>query len=87
MMKQVKDIMLKINLDLCNHCGACSYICSTGTITSVGDTPQIKKLEKCSNCGMCEEICPTGAISIPFFITFKVDLNSKDDLLNLKIAA
>lgn len=67
-MIQGKALLMKINLSLCIHCGACSYVCSTGTIANRDADPFVEKPEQCSNCGLCEEICPTGAISLPFLI-------------------
>lgn len=67
-MNQKKELLMKINLSLCIHCGACSYICSTGTISNIDGDPFINNLDLCNYCCDCEEICPSGAISIPFTI-------------------
>ncbi|PKN98901.1 MAG: 4Fe-4S ferredoxin [Chloroflexi bacterium HGW-Chloroflexi-4] len=72
-MDQSKKLLMKINASLCVHCGACSYLCATGTIALKGTDPTVDKPEQCTNCGLCEEICPTGAISLPFFIKLQAN--------------
>ena len=68
-----KDLLMKINLSLCVHCGACAYLCSTGTLITREADPIIDKPDQCSNCGVCEEICPTGAINLPFVINWQAN--------------
>lgn len=72
-MNQSKELLMKINLSICVHCGACAYLCSTGALTTKDADPVIDKPDQCSNCGTCEEVCPTGAISLPFIIQFQTN--------------
>ena len=48
-------IGIKVNKDLCNHCGACVSRCKMD-VAHVGD-------HECINCGKCMEYCAKGAIS------------------------
>jgi len=54
---------VKVDLDTCVGCGACTGVCPTGAI-ELGDDGKVHcKEDVCIDCGACVGTCPTSAIS------------------------
>ncbi|OQY20765.1 MAG: hypothetical protein B6I34_08420 [Anaerolineaceae bacterium 4572_32.1] len=63
-------VLPKINLELCNGCGACVSTCPSQAVALIDGRPVIVHPQDCAYCGDCEELCPEGAISLPYEIVF-----------------
>ncbi len=51
--------------DECIHCGACTALCPTGSLSLNRATRLVEfDVEKCSACGLCTRICPVKAITV-----------------------
>lgn len=49
--------------DKCVHCGACTGLCPTGSLSIVRPEMTVTfDVEKCVACGMCGLVCPFGAM-------------------------
>ncbi len=55
------DVRPEIDAELCEQCGSCVEICSTGAIT-LEPVPSVDS-SKCLSCFCCHEVCPSGAIT------------------------
>lgn len=53
---------MKINIDKCYNCGACSSVCPSNLIDVTDRIIKIR--EGCTKCNFCAEACPVGAIDI-----------------------
>jgi len=53
---------IRIDLDKCTGCGACTAVCSFGLLTVVDD--KVELAEGCTLCGACRDACPVEAITI-----------------------
>ena len=51
---------MKVNTDLCMHCGACVGLCPQNAIYL--DDVKIEFNDDCISCGKCRKACPVGAI-------------------------
>jgi ferredoxin len=56
--------MIKIQNNLCGHCGLCSGVCPELAIVLHGWGLEVDK-DKCISCGKCVTVCPTGALTSP----------------------
>jgi len=54
---------VKVDLDTCVGCGACTGVCPTGAIELGDDGKAHCKEDVCIDCGACVGTCPTSAIS------------------------
>lgn len=52
---------MKIDMELCFRCGACSCVCPKNSVEVTEF--DIRVSEACNDCGICEGICPVGAIT------------------------
>jgi len=52
---------LKVDAEICLHCGACVGLCPVNAIT-LHDT-HIEINDDCIECGQCVKGCPVGAMS------------------------
>lgn len=53
---------MKIDVELCFRCGACSSVCPKDSIEVTEFDIRIS--EACNDCGICEKICPVRAITL-----------------------
>ena len=54
---------VKVELDTCIGCGACTDVCPTGSLSIGPDGKCVCAVETCIDCGACVGTCPTGALS------------------------
>jgi len=54
---------MKVDHQICLHCGACVGSCPTNSIFLL-ETSVIEFLPTCTECGTCEIVCPVGAIAM-----------------------
>ncbi len=53
------------NIEKCVHCGACTAVCPTKTISIDPITKEvIFDFSKCSACGWCVKVCPYNALEM-----------------------
>ena len=53
------------NIEKCVHCGACTAVCPTKTISIDPITKEvIFNFSKCSACGWCVKVCPYNALEM-----------------------
>ena len=52
---------MKVDRDLCLHCGACVGMCPFNALYL--DDTFLVFTDRCTNCGVCMNACPVGAIS------------------------
>lgn len=58
---------LKLNRDLCVHCGSCTSVCFSGALSLDPDTRElISNPKKCTICGLCVKACPMKLFEISF---------------------
>jgi len=55
--------LMKVDTDLCMHCGACVGTCPANSIFL--NEVIITFDESCTQCGLCVRVCPMGAIDEP----------------------
>ena len=53
---------IRINEDLCVHCGACISLCSTGALFFNEERLRQFDEDKCVGCKLCVDACPRNAI-------------------------
>jgi ferredoxin len=56
-------MVIKINEEKCNGCGACAEACHEGAIEMVNGKARLTKEDYCDGLGDCLPACPTNAIS------------------------
>lgn len=54
---------VKVDVDTCVGCGACTEVCPTGSLSINGEGKCEVSEDTCVDCGACCGTCPTGAIS------------------------
>jgi len=59
---KISFLHIKVNLEGCTHCHACSKICPMGI-----DVPTMNRSPECILCGKCIDQCPQSAISYEGF--------------------
>ena len=59
----MKRIIIEIDRDKCNGCGACADACHEGAIAMVDGKAQLMRDDYCDGLGDCLPTCPTGAIA------------------------
>ena len=53
------------NIEKCVHCGACTAVCPTKSISFDNNTKEvIFDFSKCSACGWCVKVCPYNALEM-----------------------
>ena len=53
---------VKVNIDTCIGCGACTGVCPVGAITLGDDGKAVCDESICIDCCACVGTCPVGAI-------------------------
>lgn len=53
--------MIKIDAELCDHCGTCVAVCPLDCMSLSENTLHIDQL-RCNNCAACVRVCPIGAL-------------------------
>lgn len=56
-------MMLNIDREVCNTCGACVGVCPVNALTLEKNRVVINR-DKCIECDACEKICPVAAIKL-----------------------
>lgn len=59
--RTIDKLIPVVDLDRCDHCGACSKICRFGAVASLPRHTLVYP-ELCHACGGCELVCPNHAI-------------------------
>lgn len=57
----MRNMMIKVIIDLCLGCGLCAQNCPTGAISLYRDLVAIDQ-SKFNQCRLCVDVCPHGAI-------------------------
>ena len=60
--KDVFQLIPKINKDKCNKCGRCSEVCRANAIVQIKGEYPIIIPDQCTGCSACMIVCPKGAI-------------------------
>lgn len=60
----MKRIIIEIDANKCNGCGACAAACHEGAIAMVDGKARLVRDDYCDGLGDCLPACPTSAISI-----------------------
>lgn len=55
---------VKIDLELCDDCGACAEGCSMDILEWENGKLKVGDLETCIECGYCVTVCSQGAITL-----------------------
>ena len=55
---------VKIDLEHCNHCGACAEGCPMNILQWEDEKLKVGDLETCIECGYCVTVCSRGAMTI-----------------------
>jgi heterodisulfide reductase subunit A-like polyferredoxin len=63
-------IVPRIDVEMCNACGWCAFLCPTRAVELVDGCAKITHPADCSFCGICEACCPEEAIQRPFSVEF-----------------
>lgn len=56
------DPLLRVDLDLCTMCGACTKVCPVGIVRLGAHRPETTEPEFCCSCGHCVAVCPEDAL-------------------------
>jgi nitroreductase/NAD-dependent dihydropyrimidine dehydrogenase PreA subunit len=56
------DPLLRVDLELCTMCGACTTVCPVGIVHLGVDRPEVSEPEFCCSCGQCVAVCPEDAL-------------------------
>ena len=59
-----RRMIVKIDDELCNGCGACVTPCVEGAIELVDGKARVVSDSLCDGAGFCLGVCPTGALSV-----------------------
>ena len=59
--RPVEKMLPRVELELCDYCGACAEACEFNAIAVIGNKVLVYD-ELCHGCGLCRMVCPTGAI-------------------------
>ena len=59
----MKRIIIEIDENKCNGCGACAAACHEGAIAMVNGKAKLMRDDYCDGLGDCLPTCPTGAIT------------------------
>ena len=54
--------LLRVDLELCTMCGACTEVCPVGIVSLGADQPETSEAEFCCSCGQCVAVCPEAAL-------------------------
>lgn len=54
---------VKVDLDTCIGCGACTGVCPTSSLSLNDEGKSVCNEETCIDCGACVATCPVGAIT------------------------
>ncbi len=58
---------IRLDIDKCVHCGACTSVCFSGALDLNRDTWQLEFTPgKCVACGLCSKACPLRLFTIEF---------------------
>lgn len=60
----MQRLIIKIDEDLCNGCGACVPGCAEGALRMVDGKARLVKEQYCDGLGACLGECPTGALTL-----------------------
>jgi len=64
-LRYIDDVVtLKLSVDDCVGCGACTLVCPHGVLAMNGGKVRIVDLNGCMECGACARNCPTGALGV-----------------------
>ena len=63
-------VLPEINLELCNRCGTCVELCSTGAVEMTEEGPAIVRPDDCDYCAECASLCPQNAITCTYEIVW-----------------
>ncbi|KKM58090.1 hypothetical protein LCGC14_1549940 [marine sediment metagenome] len=57
--------LIKFDMELCSHCGACAFECPVRIIKLVGGNPSVveERAPTCIHCGHCVCVCPDSALT------------------------
>ncbi len=55
---------VKVDLEKCVGCGACTGVCPTGSLELNEDGKTVCNEETCIDCGACVATCPCEALSL-----------------------
>jgi NADH-quinone oxidoreductase subunit F len=57
-------ITFEIDPVLCNGCGACLPVCTTGAVVGEPGRAHLIAQARCNKCGVCLEICGSDAVAV-----------------------
>lgn len=56
---------VKRNDEVCTHCGSCTAVCPTGSLSVLRPSMEVTfDIQKCSVCELCVRACPTRAMTV-----------------------
>ena len=61
----------EIDMQRCDHCGACVEYCPTGAVEMRPEGPSIVRPADCTYCAHCDAICPQNAITCTYEFTWE----------------